>query len=80
MVKITKNFNTLHAQNCSKGVNLKPIHICKNLFENLLEPKRMQVFPFKLQYQKKLTDFFKNKTVKASENHLISNSNVRRTL
>ena len=35
-------------------------YICENFFfENLLEPKRMQVFPLKLWYPKKLNDFLK---------------------
>ena len=56
------------------------MYICENFFENFLEPKRMQVFPLKLQNQNVLSDFFKYKIVEAYEFHLISNSNVRYTL
>ena len=52
----------------------------KAFFKNLLEPKRMQVFLLKLQYQKVLRDFFKRKSVEASEFHLRSNCIVRSTL
>ena len=37
----------------------------------------MQVFPLKLQYQKILRDFFKNKSVEAYELHLMSKSIVQ---
>ena len=78
----------MHAQNSSKGIKLKPIdnlelHKCSSAtfcFESLLEPKRMQLFPLKSQYQNVLSDFFKKKSVEAYEFHLISNSNVRYTL
>ena len=54
--------------------------LVEEFLENLLEPKRMQVFPIKLQYQKVLNDLFKKKSVKAYEIHLMSNSTVRSTL
>ena len=76
------------AQNCSKGINLKLIY---NLelhirtfaifsFKNLLEPKRMQIFPLKLQYQNVLSHLIKNNSVEAYEFHLILNSNLPYTL
>ena len=37
----------------------------------------MQVFPLKIQYLKVLTDFFRNKSVKASEFHMMSDSTVQ---
>ena len=55
-------------------------YICENLFENVLGPKRMHVFPLKLQCQKVIGDFFKKKSVEAYELHLMSNSIVLSTL
>ena len=55
-------------------------YICENFFENLLELKRMQVFPLKLQYQKKINDFFKKKSIETYEFNLTSNAIVRSTL
>ena len=40
-------------------------YICEIFLENLLEPKRTQVFQLKLPYQNVLSDLFKNKSVKA---------------
>ena len=62
-------------------VQFRTLHtyICKNFFENLLEPKRMQVFPLKLRYQYVLSDFLRKKSIEAYEFHLLSNSNVRHT-
>ena len=36
------------------------------------EPKCMQIFPLKLQYQKVLNDFFKKKVVITYELHIVS--------
>ena len=65
----------MHAQNSSKGINLKPIYnlelyisiFVKKKIENLLEPKRMQLFALKLQYRNVLSDFFKKKSVEPYE-------------
>ena len=55
-------------------------YTCENFSENLLEPKRMQVLPLKLQYQKKMIGLFKKKSIEAYEFHLPSNIIVRPTL
>ena len=55
-------------------------YIRESVFKNLPEPKRMQVFPLNIQYQKVLSDFFKKKSVEACEFHLKSNSIVKSTL
>ena len=36
-------------------------YISENFSKKILEPKRMQVFPLKIQHQKLLSDFFKKK-------------------
>ena len=66
--------------NAYKQFRTSYTYICENFFENLLEPKRMQVFPLKLQYLNELSDFLKKKSVEAYEFHLMSNSNVQFTL
>ena len=66
--------------NVYKQFRASNTYICENFFENLLRPKRMQVFTLKLQYQNELSDFLKRKTVDAYEFHLMSNSNVQLTL
>ena len=81
MLKITNNLNALHAYSSSTGIYLTPIYIleryirafAKVFLKNLLGPKRMQFFSLKVQYQKVLIIFFKNKTVKAHEIHMMSN-------
>ena len=52
------------------------VHLRK-LKKNLLEPKRLHVFPLNLQYQKVLGEFFKKKSLKVYDFHMILNSNVR---
>ena len=67
MLKVTRNFNALHAYNSSKVIYLTPINnlepcirtIEKFFSKNFLEAKRMQVFPSNLQDQKVLSDSFK---------------------
>ena len=54
--------------------------IGKTFSKNFLEPKRIQVFPLKIQCQKKSSDFFKKKSIEAYEFHLTSNAIVRTTL
>ena len=58
--------------------NLEPYirTFAKKKIENLLEPKRMHVFPLKLQTQKKLSDFFKKKSIEAIVFHVTSNTIV----
>ena len=55
-------------------------YICENFSENLQEPTSMQVFPLKLQYQKKVSDFFEKKSIEACEFHLTANAILRSTL
>ena len=44
------------------------------VFFKLLEPKRMQVFPLKLQYQNILIDLFKQRSLKTYDFYMMSNS------
>ena len=66
--------------NAHKQFRASLTYFCKNFFENLLKPKRMQVFPLNLQYQNEMSDFYEKKRVKAYEVHLMSKSNMRFTL
>ena len=54
--------------------------ICQSFFEKFLEPKRMQIFPLKLQFQKPLSDFFKNRSEIVYEFHMMLDTTVRSNL
>ena len=88
-LKITNSFDAKHAQCSSKGIFLTPMYNLelyirtiwkKKTFTSLLELKRMQVFPLKMQYHKALSEFFKNKSVKAYEILIRSKSTNPTTL
>ena len=88
MLKIANSFNTMHAKSSSKEIYSTHIHdleLYKHTFAKifktkLLEPKRMQVFSLKRQYLKVLSDFFREKSVKGYEFHMMSKSTLRSTL
>ena len=83
---------TKHRQEIGKDLNKTGLHLkhINNLqlhirtfvkfFFKLLEPKRFQVFPSKLQYKKVIRIFFKKKSAKRYEFYMMSNSTVRSTL
>ena len=79
MLKIINDFNPSQVFNSSKGIYLTPIYSLELYLgkyakknKKFLEPKRTQVFPLKIQYQKELIDFFKKV-------HMMSNSIVQFT-
>ena len=53
--------------------NFTYVHLQKFL-EKFHEPKRMQVFKLKLQYQKELSNFFKKESVIPYDVHMMSNT------
>ena len=55
------------------GIQFRTLYtnVCDTIFKNYLEPKRIQLIPLKLQYQKSLSDFSKKKMVEAYEFHLM---------
>ena len=64
----------MHALTSIKGTYLTPIYNLESYIRTLakvFEPKRMQVFPLKLQYQKLLRYFFKIRSLTPCEFHII---------